>query len=386
MSSFPRICMVIPAFHPVVGGAERQCYKLSRELVKRGIQTTVLTFRHDVQHPRVETIAGISIHRIPLLRPVELNAVSLGLALVRLRACYDIIHVHSVGVHSFAAQVVGRLLAKPVIVKVANSEEHSDLRVVRRTLRWPIRSMILNGIRHYAAVISICTPVRKDLAAFGVSDRRVVGIPNGVEISTPTTDVERLASRRKLEIGPDVPVVLRLGTNLPKKGVETLLVAWKKITPIRPDALLLSVGGDEVPESITSLAAEMEGSVRLVPVQTNGVKDFLRAADVFVLPSFAEGLSNALLEAQASGLPSVATRVGGNPDIIEHGKNGLLMDANDPCGLSRCILELLSSKETRMKMRLNAGRRIARFLIERTTEKYTRLYHRLRRLSGHAAP
>ena len=116
------------------------------------------------------------------------------------------------------------------------------------------------------------------------------------------------------------------------------------------------------------------------------VTDYLLAADLFVLPSSTEGMSNALLEALAAGLPVVATRVPGNSEVIRDGENGVLVEKLDISGLARAITRLLSAPEEAMRL-AQAARRTAegRFTIQRVGQEHLALYADLLKLDGRGA-
>jgi glycosyltransferase involved in cell wall biosynthesis len=114
---------------------------------------------------------------------------------------------------------------------------------------------------------------------------------------------------------------------------------------------------------------------------TGQVKDavpYLQAADLFVLPSSTEGLSNSMLEAMSCGLPVLATTVGGAPDVIEHGKNGFLIPPDDVDSLRRGLQTLLADGTLRFTLGSNARARIlADFSLDSVADRLAALYERL---------
>ncbi len=129
------------------------------------------------------------------------------------------------------------------------------------------------------------------------------------------------------------------------KGVPDLLVAWPILDA--PDASLLFVGELATDEP---LARVPQGDRVIVHGWTDRPRHYLAAADVFVLPSLAEGMSNALLEVMASGLAVVATRVGAADQMIEDGVDGLLVDAGDAVGLAGALGRLLDDAALRQRL------------------------------------
>jgi glycosyltransferase involved in cell wall biosynthesis len=110
---------------------------------------------------------------------------------------------------------------------------------------------------------------------------------------------------------------------------------------------------------------------------------YLRAADVFVLPSVAEGMSNSLLEAMATGLPCIASKIGGNVDLLEDGPSGLLVPLNDPQGWAEAILRLLDDPEFARSLGQEALRRVeSEFALPIVVDRYETLYRSLLARSG----
>jgi glycosyltransferase involved in cell wall biosynthesis len=164
------------------------------------------------------------------------------------------------------------------------------------------------------------------------------------------------------------------------KGIDVLLEAWALLPEeIRADSTLVIVGDGPARADLARLAQARNvcDSVRLVGARPE-VLGYYRAADIFVLPSRTEGLSNALLEAMATELPVVATAVGGAPDIVEHGVNGLLVPPEDVHAMKEGLLELLYHPLEGARMGVQGRRRILDYaalgsVADRLAEVYTSL-------------
>ena len=162
--------------------------------------------------------------------------------------------------------------------------------------------------------------------------------------------------------------VLFLNWLLKEKGVLDLVAAIPAVLRAVPDASFVVAGrgiaGSATPESIGSLASRLgvERALRLPGwVDGDDAKGpLLRAADLFVLPSYAEALPVSVLEAMAHGVPVLATRVGGIPDVIAHGVNGFLVDAGEPEALAQAIVALLTDAALRARLREAAYRDVRR--------------------------
>jgi glycosyltransferase involved in cell wall biosynthesis len=188
-------------------------------------------------------------------------------------------------------------------------------------------------------------------------------------------DVDRFAAgRRALPAnGPIVGSVARLS---PQKSFETLVAAAPAVLARHPSARFVLVGDGES-------RAELERLVRdagltdcfLFTGTRDDVPDLLASFDVYVLPSLFEGLPHSVLEAQAAGVPVVATPVGGTPDAVVHGETGLLVPVRDPPALADAVLRLLENPDEAQRLAVEARRRVyARFSVDRLVARIRALY------------
>ncbi|HZY84656.1 MAG TPA: glycosyltransferase [Gemmataceae bacterium] len=201
--------------------------------------------------------------------------------------------------------------------------------------------------------------------AQGVSARRVRTLRNGI-------DVSRFSYAGPHKGGP-VVTVARLS---PEKDLETLVRAAALAAAERP-AFRLEVAGDGpcllgLQKLVRTLGVgdhvRFLGEVRDVP-------SLLARASLFALSSVSEGISLTLLEAMARGLPAVATRVGGNPEVVADGSSGLLVPPGDPPALARAMLELWGDRSRAQKMGLVGRRRVEQgFDVKRMVARYEALY------------
>lgn len=174
----------------------------------------------------------------------------------------------------------------------------------------------------------------------GVAPDRLVEIPNGVDVDRfqPPDAAARAAARAAEGLADDTLAVLCVASLSPIKRHEDLIDAFAALRTRLPSACLLLAGDGPLAGALHERVAALGlgASVRFLGVRDD-VARLLRAADVFALTSDSEGMSNAILEAQASGLPTVATRVGGNPQLVLEGETGRLVPARDPAALADAI-------------------------------------------------
>lgn len=371
-----RVWMLLPNFYPHVGGAERQCLKLSKELIAQGIEVTVITRKIDPDTLSSETLDTVPIRRIPHIRPFELAVMYWFVYLLRHRQEFDVLHIHMLHEPTLGAVVAAKLLQKPVIIKMASSGKYFDPLYLLENGRFPFNRFIIRSMYHADKIISIAPSISSELVSWGVTEDKIAAIPNGVERTQSITQKEKQAIKMQLGLPLKAIVILRVGTFLGIKGVQYLFDAWNEITHYYPQAYLLSVGGTEVPAEFDDFLKSHKDTIKIFLNREN-ISRFYQVADIFVLPSVAEGLSNALLEAGMYGLPSVVTDVGGNAVIIENGKNGIVVPSEDSESLAKGILTVIEDSVLRRKMEEDARKAVQKYSIENVANQYVTLYNSL---------
>jgi len=379
-----RVLMVVRLFYPWVGGAERQAHKLAKELMDLGQDVELVTGWWFWGTPRREVIDGIPVQRnftlwdcfgIKGLRKVGgyLYILSLLWYLWRRRADYDLIHVHGLNYHTFAAVLAARWLRKPTVTKLANSGPASDIHKMRRNQQLALSKYMTPTALRGDCYVALNATIVDELRAAGVPAHKIVELPNGVETEGLTVKTSYVLH--------DPARILFVGRLHPQKGLDVLLHAVHLLLreyamdPIR----LQLVGDGPLRDELGQLASEL-GIAEQVEFwgRTDTVLEHLPRADLFVLPSRAEGLSNALLEAMACGLPVVASRIPGNVDVVQHEQNGLLCPVDDPRALAHSIHTLLQQPALRAQLGRAARTTVENeFGLNHIANRYIGLYHSL---------
>jgi L-malate glycosyltransferase len=351
------------------GGAEMQAHRLARELIARGHDVEIVTTRPSGE-PRLAVLEGVPVRRLFAFgnrrvwwrgAPYSYSALLLS-HLLRHRP--DIVHAHQAFHPAWAAVVARRHFGgAPVVVKVATAGEFGDLlqmREGRATLPVGSRLLLRQIVAHADALVAISSAVEEELRAEGA--KNIVRIPNGVSLPlpAPTRDQARRA------LGLDGKIVLYVGRAGAQKGADLLARAWRKA---RLSAKLIMLG-EGVPEVVA-------GSDIVAPGRVRDVDLYLRAADLFVLPSRGEGLSNALLEAMAHGLPCLVSDLPANRDLVEHGVTGRLFPSGDEDALARALGDALSRSLDSLGQKARALVE-ARYTLSAVASAYENLYARIR--------
>jgi sugar transferase (PEP-CTERM/EpsH1 system associated) len=286
--------------------------------------------------------------------------------------------VHSRNWGAIEAVVAARLACVPVAIHSEHGYEIEMLHGLSRKKRWIRRAV-------YAMCDCVFT-VSEQLREYhalqaGVSQESISVIPNGVDtIKFAPRWEKRSELRQKFGLPVGSLVLGSVGRLVAIKGQNVLLAAAGLLLKRGADLQVVLAGSGPELEPLKKIAEtspELRGRVTFLG-SCDEIPDVLNALDVFVLPSLSEGMSNTLLEALASGVPVIATRVGGNPEVVEHGQTGLLCPSGDVTALADCIDQLLSNLELRGQLGA-AGRRSAlvRFSLQRMIMTYQDLYLKL---------
>jgi sugar transferase (PEP-CTERM/EpsH1 system associated) len=272
------------------------------------------------------------------------------------------------------AVVGARLAGVRIVIHGEHGREAGDPEG-RNALRRLIRRILNPLITEFVAVSrDLAHWLSKDV---GVPASKVTQIYNGVD-TTAYSPGDKEEARRALGIPEGALVIGTVGRLDPVKDHRGLLEAFRRIAH-HPHAQLVIVGdgpGRAVLER-DRRALGLDGRVLMLG-ERQDVAGILRALDVFALPSLGEGISNALLEAMASGLPVVATCVGGNPELVDHDVTGMLVSPRSADALAEAFARYLSDPAL-LRKHGEAGRRRAErdFSLDRMFESYESLYSRL---------
>lgn len=320
--------------HLNVGGITTYLFALSRQYRNRGHQV-VLVSAGGVREEEFVKLGVVHV-RAPLrvkseVHPATIAAVPRLLKLIR-DSKIDVIHSHT-----RVTQVLGRVLsALSGVPYVSTCHGFYKTRVFRKI--FPC----------WGRAVAAISPAVKDhlLADFHVKPQDVFLIGNGIDIESfaCVDDQRRRQARERFAItrSPVIGIVARLADT---KGHDVLLKAMPMILEKFPDALLFIAGEGKMKAKLQQLTAELgiEDHVRFANV-FNPSGEILSLFDVFAMPSTDEGFGLSGMEAQAAGLPVVASNVGGIPSFVLHEQTGLLVPPHDPAALARAILRFLTDQ------------------------------------------
>jgi len=349
------------------GGAERVVSNLAAALDPDLFRPLVCLFRPGWLKDQCE-YAGIPTYVIPNKGVFDYSWISRFLRLLR-EERVAIIHAHE-----FDAIVHGTMVAcftrTPIVATIHGKHYFWEKRS---------RRLAYQLVSRYARMVA----VSKDLKDFvieraGIHRERITVIYNGIGRQPVLELPDLLQCRYELGLHDDDQVVGAVGSLYPVKGHKYLLEAAPSIIKNCPRVKFLIIGrGDQEPllmEQVRRLGLEYH--VFLLGLRQD-IPRLLSVMNVFVLPSLSEGLSIAALEAMASGKPIVATRVGGNPELVIEGETGLLVPIENSHALSIGIVRILNDRELAGTLGKNALHRVQEcFDIKIMARNYQELYLR----------
>lgn len=353
-SSRIRILMVCPQFRPLTGGYERAAERLSIALVSRGHDVTVITERRDRAWAHREVMAGVHIRRLWCIYRGGLHALtsllSLAAWLLFRGRRFSVWHVHQYGAHATVAVLLGKVLRRPVVLKLTSSGEQG-LSAALEKLCLPLLHRWAH--RRVQACLAVSEETLSEAKTFGVPRRRIHAIGNGVDpaLLRPADRCEREAARQALGLGSGF-VAVAVGRLAIEKNPVGLINAWAKALQRLPlGAQLVWIGGGPMhPEVSTCLdRLGLNQSVRLAG-HSDDVPRWLRAADAFLLSSRNEGMANTMLEAMACGLPCAATAVSGTRQLLSKTGAGIVVPVGDMEALADAIVVLAADSMARQRM------------------------------------
>jgi len=241
--------------------------------------------------------------------------------------------------------------------------------------------MFIHGIRNATKVISP-SKYYADIVERKCGVRPVV-IPNPIYLQDYAHLSAREKARENLDLDTKDAVILCSGRLDPQKGLIYLIKAFKNIVRECPPAKLIIVGTGPSKDELVNFvkATRLKNIIFTGYVKKYYLNQLLAAADVYVSPSVYETFGIAVLEALASGLPIVATNVGGLPEIVENGKNGFLVPPRNPAAISEAVLRIIFDKSLRLKFRENNKTKAKKYSTDVVFPKILNIYNEA--LSAH---
>ena len=322
-----QIIAPVPLAPPM--GRWRRLGRLPREESRKGIQVAHPRF---VVVPRMGVLTGLT-YTLGILVP-----------LARLARSHRrlVVHAHCAYPDGVGVALAARLLGLPYVVTCHGSDlnVYSHRRGLSAQIGWALRGA--------ARVIAVSEGLQRRAAALmgpgGAA--RISTIPcAAVNAEVFNTSADRRLLRRRLELVEDARIIVFVGELVPIKGVDTLLAAWGHLISsgrLRAEDTLLIIGSGREEAALRRQAGAFGSQVRFLgTLSQHDLAAWLRASDLLCLPSRNEGTPNVVIEALASGIPVVASRVGAIPALVQQGRTGFVVDPGDSRALAEALHQCL---------------------------------------------
>jgi glycosyltransferase involved in cell wall biosynthesis len=357
------------------GGAETQLVRLATRLKSRGWEVSVVSLMPPKAYVEDLEAAGIPVFSLGIRRKLPDLGPVLRFARIIRKWRPDIVHSHMVHAN-LLARIVRFLAPIPVLICSARSiDEGGRFREVLYRLTDPLCDLTTQvsqaGLERYVRMGA-------------VPRHKIRYIPNGVDTERFKPNLEDRLKFRK-ELGVDGFVWLAVGRFDPPKDYPTMLQAFARVVHKHSNTILLIAGDGPLRKTMENLARELgiEKRTKFLGIRRD-IPQLMNAADAYVMSSSWEGMPNVLLEASATGLPIVATDVGGNREIVLDGVTGFLVPPRNPEALARTMLRIMDlSDEERKEMGKRARKHIeVKFNLDRVVDLWEILYYELLEKKG----
>lgn len=354
-----RLALVTRRFWPLVGGAEMAMANLAAEFRRQGHSVRIVTGRWEKHWPLEMVHREVPVTRLPHPRTRGWGTLrymyALSSWLHREKQNLDAVLVSMLKHDAYCAVGALQQSGVPVILRGEGGGPGGDC-VWQQTARFGLR--IRKRCLEADAFIAPSSVIASELREAGYATERIVQIDNGVRIPPLTTPATRDAARaalgeanHDLRLEPSAPLAVYTGRLHSDKGLLDLVNAWRPIAERWPAARLWLVGEGPQREDLFRRISDLDLKYRIcLPGAFDDTEDVLQAADMFILPSYSEGMSLSLLEAMAAGVPVIASDIAGNRALVAHEQSGLLVPPRDVRGFTSAIARLLEQPSLRISL------------------------------------
>lgn len=392
-----KIAIFTPTFLPKCSGAEIFHHNLASQFVKMGHQPSVILPKSlhrrlasegwDLPYPTIPYPANLWSY-FKRSAPLAFWLNRRALARLQRRHGFDVWHTVVLTPSGVCFADWQSRCGIPGLIRAVGDDVKA---VAGAELPTHMEPLLRNRIPLAQRMVSLSRDMTADLERLGVPADRIEFVPNAVDHARFSAPADKPSLRRAHGIPSDAFVFLCVARNHPQKDLPTLLRAFKKAREAASGRQLhLVIVGRGVPELRSETAAlglaesttllEIQappGGARLAEYPPQALVDVYRTADAFVLSSLLEGFSTALLEAMATGLPIVATRVPGIVDQVEDGNEALLVPARNPEAIAEALQRIARDPQAAFSLSDKASWRSMEFRWERVAEKYLIIYQKM---------
>ena len=387
------ILLYVNSFLPAVGGKEIVVHYLASEMQKAGNCVRICGPSGWIKKQNQKH--EYPVHRWPTLRglfPDKVGYAQLFLD-IAIWGC-DVVHAHTTYPNGYIAALLKKKIKMPLVITPHGQDIHVIPELGFGHRLDPIKSRKINyALKNAEIVTAISDSVQSSLITAGCNQSKIRKISNGI-------DIERFAKknnqnvRRRFKLPDDSRLILSVGNYHHRKGQDNIIAAMPQVLSQFPNARLFIVGSNQEPLAKKIRSLKLDEFIRLTgPIPfpspqnieeinesktiSDELADLYRQSEIYVSASLnkeAEGLSLAVLDAMAAGVPVVATNISGSSDVVIHGRNGLLVPPSDHKALGDAIVYLLKSEIKIKEMGVQGNLIAKQFNWKNIAHKYLSVY------------
>jgi len=347
-------------------GGQQQAVYLFEGLIRRGFET-VFVCRPDSELSGYFKNKELPHIEIPMRNELDMFS-ACRIASYARKNGFNILHLHSAHAHTIGL-LVKLFYRKLKLIGV----RRVDFKIKKNIFsRFKYNSSLINMI------VCISSEIKKIMLECGVNEDKLTVIHSGVDINKFDNIETDTLLREKYGIAKDSIIIGTVAALVGHKDYPNLIKAAAIVTDKAKQAVFIAVGEGKNENEIKQIHSNLKlGNKFIFAGYQKEVGKYLKAFDIFVLASKKEGLGTSVLDAQSIGLPVIAAKAGGIPEMIENGVNGILVDKQNHEELANAILELVHDPEKRNLIGKNGKETVSKFSIENTVEKNINLYKEL---------
>ena len=362
------------------GGTGAAAYNLAVNIAQKGYEIHIFTTSIN-NKDSIQRSENLNIYRYGANCMIGQANMSLRLLYKPFEHEIDIVHAHAGNPPApIAALRYAKKKNKPLVVTYHGDGQWNWGGLIRRVSVYFYNKYLLDKILiHADVIISPSKYYIDESRVLGKYRDKIVVIPNGVNIKDFDIGYSKEECKEKLGLPLDDEIILFLGTISPQKGPDILLKAMPEILTNIPGAKLVFVGGGMMGGELERMCKKLnvEKYVKFAGFVEESLKPlYYKAANVFCLPSMmsTESFGIVNLEAMACGVPIVASKIGGVPDVVKDGENGLLVPPGDSEALADAIIYLLENENLRREMGNNGRKKVEDYSWKRIAEETEKVY------------
>lgn len=365
-----------------MGGASVVAYNLALKIGERGNIVKIFTISRSLNSRVERFLSNVTIFYYSSLFNIGIAYFSLAAFVKPLKQDLDIIHYHAPSPSIIFTPILYKKIKKVPLVVSYHGQVNPHPRSIIRKMGVKVFQRFIDILLSQADLI--ISPTARYIEESRLKDYKdkVVVIPNGVDIKSFDPGLSKKECREYLNLPLDKKILLYLNALVPEKGPDVLVKSMPKIIERVPEVHLVFVGKGRMRRELEKLSIKegIQNHVTFAGFIKEGLKPlYYKASDIFVIPSTGEhesfGIVN--LEAMASGLPIVASRIGGIPDIVNDGENGLLVPPGNPDALAEAIVYLLKNENVRENMANDGRKKVRNYSWDKIAEQTEKIYKKL---------